>query len=114
VHLVGFTKRMKFQVCRMNAVISMCHSLLKQDNWREMQHIRMKCKQAGGEYFTVIIALCELLFGRNTYKCLVFYTGCFYFCLTDKHRPSAPLDDLPTLRLSPRVREVLQSMTGTR
>ena len=57
---------MKFQVCQMSVVISMYLSLLKQDGWRELLHTRMKCKQAGGEYFTVIIALCELLFGRNT------------------------------------------------
>ena len=66
LHLFGFIIRMKFQVCQMSVVISTYLSLLKRDSWREMLHTRMNCKQAGGEYFTVIIALCELLFGRNT------------------------------------------------
>ena len=84
----------------------MYHHLVKQGNCRQLQHTRLKFKQTVREYFIFIIALRELLFGRNTYKYIVFYIGCFYFCFPDKRHPNAPLDALPALHHSPRVREV--------
>jgi hypothetical protein len=67
----------------MSAVISskqcvikcMYHRTVQQDNCRELQHTRMNCKQASGGYFIVVMALCELLFGPNTYvqmHCLLY------------------------------------------
>ena len=51
MHLFGFIIRMKFQVCQVSVVISMYHSLLKQDNWREMLPTRMNCKASRWRIF---------------------------------------------------------------
>jgi hypothetical protein len=40
--------------------------------------------------------------------------GCFFSCLTDKRRPNASPDAIPTLRHTPHVGEVYESMTGAR
>jgi len=36
----------------------------------------------------------------------VITTGCFFSCLSDKHRPIASPDTLPSLLCTPRVGEV--------